>query len=294
MQIPAVTRLGRRVAAIALSAIVILSVAGWARADLSQRYFVGNFLGYTAEPDNYISLSGAVSRGATSGGVYLEKTVSPVSSLSMFVGLQHYGGNDAATGWTNLELSYKHVLLAVERSDFLLSIAPTLEVPTGDPSIGAETHPRAGADLLFEKGLAEIPDSLAPLRAIQLEGDYFWDSTLSSAHDDVVVANTEIEYSLDYLDKYVSSYRGSEFLHPLTPHLDFEYLQYLSARDNSPAPEFELTPAVAWINRTFEVNVGLQVAMNRNSSSTGSIGFVWLVGASFDQLWPPLGWMPFR
>ena len=83
-------------------------------------------------------------------------------------------------------------------------------------------------------------------------------------------------------------------LRELTPHLDFDYAQYLSAHRNSSQPDFELTPAIAWMNDTFELNLGVQVALNRASSGTGAVAFVWLMGVSYDQLFPALGWNPFQ
>jgi hypothetical protein len=280
--------------AFGLSLAAALWLAEPARADLSRRYFVGNFLGYSAQPYDYISLSGAVSRGADSGLLYFEKTVSSVSSLSVSASIQHYGGNDHATGWNNLDFSYKQTVLEWDAADFLLSLGPNLEVPNGDESIGASQHTKAGADLLFVKGLVEVPDSLAALRAFQFEGDYFWDANISGPSENLLFTNTEIEYSIGYLDKYVRGVQVNEFLGHLTPHLDFEYAQYLSTRENSVAPDFELTPGVAWINRIFEINLGVQIGMNHGSTATGNVAFVWLFGVAFDEVWPALGWTPFK
>jgi hypothetical protein len=275
-----------------------LAAALWlvepARADLNQRYFVGNFLGYSAQPYDYISLSGSVSRSASSGLLYVEKMVSPVSSLSLSASIQHYGGNDHATGWNDLDFSYKQTVFQWDPSDFLVSFGPNLEVPNGDESVGASPHTKAGADLLFVKGLTEVPDSLAALRAFQLEGDYFWDANVSGTSENLLFTNTEIEYSIGYLDKYVAGSQVNEFLSHLTPHLDFEYSQYLTTRDNSTAPDFQLTPGIAWINRIFMINLGLQIGMNHSSTTTGNVGFVWLFGVSFDEVWPALGWTPFK
>jgi hypothetical protein len=51
---------------------------------------------------------------------------------------------------------------------------------------------------------------------------------------------------------------------------------------------------VAWLNSIFEVNIGVQVAVNHSASTTGAVAFVWLVGVSPDQIVPALGWTPFR
>jgi hypothetical protein len=64
----------------------------------------------------------------------------------------------------------------------------------------------------------------------------------------------------------------------LTPHLDFDYAQYLSAHRNTSAPDFELTPAAAWLNPIFEANVGVRVGIKHSSSTNGAVAPVWLVG----------------
>src|ERR1700691_5767424 len=74
-----------RLAAI-LCATSILLCATLARADPPSRSFVGNFIGNDATVENYLSVSGGVDRAQNFESLYLEKTISPTSSLSLFVG----------------------------------------------------------------------------------------------------------------------------------------------------------------------------------------------------------------
>jgi hypothetical protein len=268
-----------------------------ARADPTPRSFVGNFIGYDATPENYLSVSGGVDRAQNSESLYLEKTISPDSSFSLFVGYQRFeqeGEDQAVSGFTNLGLAYKRVIISVPRHEFVFSISPTLELPVGSHSIGSESHPRAGGDLIFQKGFGDLPDSLSILSPAGIEGDAGWESKVTGARDDLVSGDLELEYSLAYLDANVAGGSVPHALRDLTPHLDFDYAQYLSAHRNSSQPDFELTPAVAWLNSTFEINLGVQVALNRASSGSGAVAFVWLLGVSYDQIAPALGWMPFR
>jgi len=193
-----------------------------------------------------------------------------------------------------LGLAYKRMIISLPRHEFLFSISPSLELPVGSRSIGSESHPRAGGDLLFQKGFGDLPDSLRMLRPAGIEGDAGWESKVTGARDDLLSANFELEYSLEYLDANVAAGTVPSALRDLTPHLDFEYAQYLSAHRNSSQPDFELTPGIAWLNSTFEINLGVQVAVNRASQGTGAVAFVWLLGVSYDQLAPALGWMPFE
>ena len=201
---------------------------------------------------------------------------------------------ETTTGFSNLSLAYKHVLLAIPRHEFTLSIAPEGEIPVGSRKIGSESHARAGFDLIFAKGFGDLADSLAILRPAAIEGDLSWEGKVTGARDDLVAANGEIEYSLSDLDENVASFSVTHALRDFTPHLDFDYAQYMSAHRNSTAPDFELTPAVAWLSETMEINLGVQVAVNRASSSSGAVAFVWLVGVSIDQIVPAIKWTPFR
>jgi len=281
--------------ALGAGCVAILLCAATARADLPQRALVGNFIGYDALPENYFSISGSVDRTQNGESLYLEKTISPDSSFSLFAGYQRLEQEgETSIGFTNLSLACKHVLISIPQHEFMLSIAPEAEVPVGNRDIGSEAHARAGFDLIFAKGLGDVAHSIAILRPAALEGDIGWEGKVSGARDDLVAATAEIEYSLAYLDENVASFSVTHALRNLTTHLDFDYAQYMDAHRNSTAPDFELTPGVAWLNSTFEVNLGVQVALNHASSSSGAVAFVWLVGVSFDQIVPALGWTPFH
>jgi len=276
-------------------ASILLSVST-ARADPPSRSFVGNFIGNDATVENYLSVSGGVDRAQNFESLYLEKTISSDASFSLFVGYQRLEqeGEDAAlSGFSNLGLGYKHLLLALPAHEFILTINPTLELPIGDSRV-SETHPRAGGDVLFQKGFGDLPEPLGLFRPAGIEGDAGFESKVTGARDDLLNADLELEYSLGYLDANVAPGSIPMLMRNLTPHLDFDYAQYLSAHNNSSAPDFELTPAIAWMNDTFEVNLGAQIALNRASSGTGAVAFVWLLGVSYDQLMPALGWKPFH
>ena len=108
-----------------------------------------------------------------------------------------------------------------------------------------------------------MPDFLRILRPFGVEGDAGWESKVTGARDDLLTADLELEYSLHYLDQKVAVGAVPRALRDITPNLDFDYAQYLSAHRNSSQPDFDLTPAIAWLNATYEVNLGVQVAVNR-------------------------------
>jgi len=263
--------------------------ASAARADPAPRSYVGDFIGNGAEPENYLSVSGSLDRGQNSDSLYLEKTISPASSFSIFAGYQRFEQEEETTTSSNLDLAYKREFISLPDHEFLCSIYPAIELPLGNRSKGSESHARAGVDLLWQKGFDDLPDSLRLLRPAGLEGDWGWQSKVTGVRDDLTSADLELEYSLGFLDANIAPTAVPRALRDLTPHLDFDYGQYLDGHRNSPAPEFELTPAIAWLDSTFELNLGVQVALNRASSGTGAVAFVWLLGVSYDQIAPALG-----
>ena len=278
-----------------LFVVVLVSHPRDALANSYQRVFVGNFIGYSTDPVNYFSVSGANSHNDNSASFYLEKALSSAASISLMVGLRRLEiETGPATGWDNIAFSYKHIIASVRAHEFAAAVSPLFEIPTGTPKTGAESHPRWGIEILAEKGLADLPEPLRALRALAVEGDAAWETKVTGAHNDLISADAEIEYSVDYFDRYTCAGCAGKRLRGLTPHLDFDYDQYTSAHRNISSPVFYLVPAVAWLNSVFEINVGAEVALNRGSSSEGAVAFVWLVGMSLDDIVPGAKWTPFR
>ena len=58
--------------------VAIVLCASAARADLPQRALVGNFIGYDAFPENYLSISGSVARAQNGESLYLKKPSLPI------------------------------------------------------------------------------------------------------------------------------------------------------------------------------------------------------------------------
>ena len=269
----------------------ILTTASDAFADGFQRTFVGNFIGYSADPVNYFSVSGASSSADTSASFYLEKMLPPNSSVSLLGGIRRLSVDTGPeTGWDNISISYKQVIASMRTHEFAFALNPFLELPTGTTKTGAESHARWGIELLSEKGFADLPEFLRELRPAAVEGDVAWETKVTGTRDDLVSADAEIEYSFDYFDRYTCAGCVGEKLRGFNPHLDFDYDQHTSAHRNISSPVFYMVSAIAWLNSTFEINLGAKIALNRGSSSDGSVGFVWLVGVSLDHIVPGVTW----
>jgi hypothetical protein len=147
-----------RLAAI-VCATSFLMCAASAHADPTPRSFVGNFIGNDATVENYLTVSGSYDRAQNAESLYLEKTISPKSSFSIFVGyqrLEQEGEQTGASGFSNLGLAYKRVLITLPRHEFVFTVNPSLEVPVGSSSVGSESHPRAGGVICFFRRALEI------------------------------------------------------------------------------------------------------------------------------------------
>jgi hypothetical protein len=59
-------------------------------------------------------------------------------------------------------------------------------------------------------------------------------------------ANLEIEYSLQYLDRFVEHVGAPNPLLHLVPYLEFNYSQAFIASRLTTSPDFRLTPGVAY------------------------------------------------
>jgi len=99
---------------------------------------------------------------------------------------------------------------------------------------------------------------LRALRAAAVEGGAAWETKVTGTQDDLVSADAEIEYSIDYFDRYTCAGCVGEELRGFTPHLDFDYYQYTSAHRNISSSSFYLVPAIAWLNSIFEINLGAE------------------------------------
>ncbi len=75
-----------------------------ARAEPLGRTFVGDFIGNDATTENYLSIAGDYDRSENSESLYLEKTISPNSSFSIFIGYQRFEQEEESTSSSNFEM----------------------------------------------------------------------------------------------------------------------------------------------------------------------------------------------
>src|SRR5690348_10200336 len=131
------------------------------------------------------------------------------------------------TGFDNLDLMLKYAFLTIEEHEFRLSAALEMSVPTGDPAVGAETHFRLGPELLWAKGMGDLPnwDYIKYLRPLGFQGDvgYTANTTGRAVHE--LFADEVIEYSLPYLTNSVRDFGLPWPIRNLYLYTEFNYEQ---------------------------------------------------------------------
>ena len=136
---------------VVLGIVSILGVST-ARADPPSRLFVGNFIGNDATVENYLSISGGVDSAQDFESLYLEKTISPNSSFSLFVGyqrLEQEGEDASASGFSNLGLGYKHLLISIPRQRIRSHDQSKPRAACRQPAASAPKPIRAPAAICF-------------------------------------------------------------------------------------------------------------------------------------------------
>lgn len=175
-------------------------------------------------------------------------------------------------------------------------LSPFLVLPTGDQQIADQGYTHLGGELLLAKGFGDdLPESpffkyLRPL-AIQAEVGYAG-RVQGSANSDIY-ANLELEYSLEYFDRFVERLDIVRPLVELVPYIQFNYAQSLIDSRLTTKPDFRLTPGVAYLGDYCELSVGRQVALNGAAHSGDRVSVLVLFEVFYDEIFQVLGWKPF-
>jgi hypothetical protein len=127
--------------------------------------------------------------------------------------------------------------------------------------------------------------------AIQAETGYA--GRIQGPANSDVFGSLELEYSVQYLDKFVERLDLGRPLIDLVPYVQFNYAQSLIASRLTTKPDFRLTPGVAYLGEYCELSVGAQVALNGAAPSGDQVGVIGLVEIFYDNIFPALGWKPF-
>ena len=140
-------------------------------------------------------------------GFSLEKKLSENSSVVVGSSWSDISPREGrpASGFDNLDLMLKYSMLTLAEHELRISGGLEMSVPTGNPDAGAETHFRLGPELLWAKGMGDLPDHgwIKYLRPLGFQGDVGYTATTTGRTNHELFADEVIEYSIPYLSSSV-------------------------------------------------------------------------------------------
>jgi hypothetical protein len=154
-----------------------------------------------------------------------------------------------------------------------------------------------GVEGLFAKGMGDLPDSpqFKYLRPFALQAELGYAATIQGPSNSDTFANLQIEYSFQYLDRFVEPIGVCQTILHVVPLSSVQLFPGLYRfRRLTTSPDFRLTPGLAYLGDTFEVSVGSQVALNGAYEKGDRVAFLGLMEIFYDELFPALGWKPFN
>jgi hypothetical protein len=171
-----------------------------------------------------------------------------------------------------------------------------MEMPVGDPAIGAETHFRMGPELLWAKGMGDLPDDiplLRYLRPIGFQGDFGYSANTSgrAVHD--LFGDEVIEYSLQYLSNSVHDFGLPWPIRNMYLYTEFNYDQLIAGRSGQTFPQIQITPGLAFMNQSIEISVATQFPLNNATVPESHAVVLGLLDLFIDDLIPATNWTPF-
>ena len=278
--------------------LLLRSTAAYAHGVVGNRVFLSPIVGNDAFPDNALDLT--MRRGNYEFSLLpaFEKQLSDNSSL-LFVSSWNRVTpgvrQGRVEGFGDLTIYYRHALYISVPHELELTFSPFLVVPTGTRRIADQGYTHLGGEMLLGKGLGDLPDSpsLKYLRPFAVQAEAGYAGRIQGPANSDVFSNFELEYSIQYLDKFVTRLDVDRPLVEFVPYVQFNYAQSFIASRLTTKPDFRLTPGIAYLGEYCELSVGAQVALNGAAPSGDRVAVIGLVEIFYDNIFPALGWKPF-
>jgi hypothetical protein len=262
---------------------------------VGDRLFLSPIVGNDAFPDNALTLSARRSNYEFSLLPSLEKQLSDYSSLLIIGGWNDVESKPGAKGMSDLTIYFRQSALISVPHELELTVSPLLVVPTGNRRVADEGYTHLGVEALLAKGMGDLPDArpFKYLRPFALQAEAGYAGRVQGPVNSDDFANLEIEYSLEYLDRFVERDIVPYALLSTVPYLEFDYSQSFIASRLTTSPDFRLTPGLAYMGQTFELSVGSQIALNGACANGDRVAVLGLVEIFYDDIYPALSWKPF-
>ena len=175
-----------------------------------------------------------------------------------------------ASGFQNLETTFKYRVLKNPEHEFVMSVGLSIEWGgTGAQSVGADPFNTYTPTLYFGKGFGDLPDTLSWIRPVAVTGQIGYaiparrstttfgidpDSGDLAAdtefHPRVLNWGATIQYSMPYLKSAVVDLGLPDFVNHLIPLVEATF-----------------NPGILWVGNKFQVGIEALIPVNRQSGT---------------------------
>jgi len=223
-----------------------------------------------------------------------------VSIGSTWTHLRPPGGPNAS-GFQNLETSFKYQFLTVPEQEFVMSASLDIEWGnTGAAGVGAESFTTYTPTLFLGKGFGGLPDSVRWARpfGITAQVGYSIPSSRSSNSIDPDTGDLDVElhpqflnygfslqYSMPYLKSSVVDLGLPDFFNHLIPIVEANFQTPVANNFNTGiGTTGTINPGVIWVGNKFQVGLEAIVPINRASGS--GVGVMAQLHLYLDDIFP--------
>ncbi|MBE3605186.1 hypothetical protein IMX07_16400 [bacterium] len=199
------------------------------------------------------------------------------------------------SGYDDLDLFVKYAFLVVPEHEFLMGAMIDLQVPTGDPRVQTQNHTSLGPEMVWEKGLGDLPNwpFVKYFRPFGFQGDFGYLPALGGHASHLMFADQVVEYSLPYLSNCVKDVGLRWPLRNLFLFNEFNYSQLITGPSGQTFPNFVATPGIAYVGYRFELSFGTQFALNNASVPGTHAAVIGLLDIFYDSIIPQGNWTLF-
>lgn len=199
------------------------------------------------------------------------------------------------SGFDDLDMFLKYAFLVVPEHEFLMGAMLDLQLPTGNPSVQTQNHTSLGPELVWEKGLGDLPNwpGLKYLRPFGLQGDFGYLPAINGHTSHLMFADQVVEYSLPYLSNSVKDIGLEWPLRNLFLFTEFNYSQLVAGPSGQTFPNLVATPGIAYVGYRFELSLGTQFPINNASVPGTHAAVIGLLDIFYDSIIPQGNWTLF-
>ena len=286
----------RGAAAVAVAATLLTGGHAFAHGIIGQRFFPATLV--TDDPfvaDELSLPTVSTVRNAPDGedpanretdvGIDVSKRITPNFGIGFGETWQHIDpkGASSQSGFGNLELNAKYLLLQNAPHEFLFSAGVYAEVGgTGSAHVGADRFSTVTPGVFFGKGMGDLPDSMKFFKPIAVTGSVgfgipssdrrvFDDGTVER-HPYTLETGVALEYSLPYLQAAVQNVGLGAPFNRIIPLVEFVFSTSLNAGVGGQTTG-TINPGFIWSGQQFQIGVEAIVPVNDQSGrDVGAIG----------------------